>query len=96
MIGDNKKENKADIIEILENVNVIYVNGERTVFQAILLTDNGDIIFGRLLKVMEIDNYRSFRSIGCDEIFIEGGGIPKDNVKQIDGGIKKMVIKNFS
>ncbi len=92
MKEDNKINDTFEMIEILENATIIYDDGDREIFEAILLTDNG-VIFGWILKIEKTDNCKSISSIDCHEIFMEGGGIPKDNIKHIEGGIKKTVIK---
>ena len=80
-----KKENKFELIEILENATIIYKNGNREIFEAIYPTEYGEVIFGQIL-------YGSIED--CPGFFKECGGIPKDNIKSIVGGIKKTVVKN--
>ena len=92
MNDDNKKDDTFEMIEILENATIIYDDGDRAIFEAILLTDQG-VIFGQILIVEKTDLCKSISSIDCHEIFRECGGIPKDNIKSIEGGIKKKVFK---
>ena len=92
MNDDNKKDDTFEMIEILENATIIYDDGDRAIFEAILLTDQG-VIFGQILKVEKSDHCKSVNSIDCHEIFMECGGIPKENIKHIEGGIKKPVFK---
>ena len=92
MNNNNKKEDTFEMIEILENAAIIYDDGDREIFEAIFLTDN-EVIFGWILKIEKTDDCKSVSSIDCHEKFIESGGIPKDNIKHIKGGIKKKVFK---
>jgi hypothetical protein len=87
-----KKDDKFEIIEILENATIIYEDGKREIFEAIFLTDEGEIIFGQLLAVENTDLCESVNSIDCHDVFGECGGIPKDNIKSIEGGTKKNVL----
>lgn len=82
MYRENKKQNTFDIIEIFENVTIIYNDGIRELFDAIYL-DNNAVYTGKVLK---IDNL---------EVFLEGGGIPKNIIKHIEWNIKKKVFKNM-
>lgn len=87
-----KKDDKTEMIEILENATVIYEDGKREIFEAILLTDEGEIIFGQLLAVENTALCKSVNSIERHDVFGECGGIPKDNIKSIEGGTKKKVL----
>jgi len=89
----NKKIDTSEIIEIVENATIIYTEGKRAIFEAIFVTEEGEIIFGQIVKVEKTDYCRSAGSIDCHEIFIEWGGIPKDNINHIEGGIKKKVFR---
>ena len=62
-----------------------YEDGKREIFEAIYLTEYGEIIFGQIL-------YGSIED--CPGFFREYGGIPKDNIKSIEGGSKKIVVNN--
>ncbi len=95
MNDDNKKDDTFEMIEILENATMIYDDGDRAIFEAILLTDQG-VIFGQILKVEKSDHCKSVSSIDCHEIFMEYGGIPKDIIKSIEGGTKKTVFKKIT
>ena len=82
---NNKKDNNFKIIEVLENVAVIYQKGrqKKEVFDAIYL--NGDGIYtGYILKKNDISYY---------EEFIECGFIPNYNIKKIEGSAKRKVYK---
>jgi hypothetical protein len=96
MKKDNKKDDTFEMIEILENATIIYEDENRAIFEAIFLTDKGEIIFGRILAVEKTDLCKSVSSIDCHDIFRECGGIPKDNIKSIEGGTKKTVLKKIS
>ena len=78
-----KKDDKFGMIEILENATIIYKDTEREIFEAIFITDSRDIIFGQIL------------SNDSQDLFVECGGIPKDNIKSIEGGTKKMAYKKI-
>ena len=93
MNDDNKKDDTFEMIEILENATIIYDDENRAIFEAIFLTDKGVILIGRILKDEKTDHCKSIGSIDCHEIFMEDGGIPKENIKHIEGGIKKKVFK---
>jgi len=90
-----KKDDKFETIEILENATIIYDDGKRAIFEAIFLTDGGEIIFGQLRNVEKTDLCKSISSIDCHEIFRECGGIPKDNIRSIEDGAKKTVLKKY-
>jgi hypothetical protein len=78
-----KKKNNFELIEVLENVAVIYQRGreKKEVFDAIHM--NGDGIYtGYILK----KEGKSFY-----EEFIECGYIPKHNIKRIEGSVKRKV-----
>ena len=83
----DKKGNKSKTIKILENAMVIYKEGDRELFDAILITDK-EVIIGRIFR---IDKKRKCKEITCCEVFVESGGIPKKNIKCIEGGSKKVV-----
>ena len=92
-MNDNKKDDLFEIIEILENTIIIYKDGDRVIYEAVFLNREREIIFGKLLRDDELDLDNSIELSDCNEIFIEYGGIPKDNIKSIEGGIKKTVFK---
>ena len=89
-----KKDDKFEIIEILENATIIYEDGKREIFEAIFLTEHGEIIFGQILADEKVNLCKSVSSVDCHDIFMEYGGIPKDNIKSIEGGTRKTVLKN--
>ena len=95
-MNDNKKDAIFEIIEILENATIIYDDGNRAIFKAILLTDKREIIFGQILTFEKTDHCKSISSIDCHDVFRECGGIPKDIIKSIEGGIKKTVFKKIT
>ena len=64
-------------IEILEDAVVVYNSGEKEILNAINISDNG-VFTGHVVNHYE---------------FVEGGGIPKNNIKKIIGGKKRMVYK---
>ncbi len=71
---------KLKKIAILEDAVVVYSSGEREILKAINVSNNG-VFTGHLINHCE---------------FVEGGGIPKNNIKKIIGGKKRMVYKkNF-
>lgn len=94
MNKENKKNEAIETIEILENATIVYDDGNRTIFKAILLTNKREIIFGQILTVENVDHCKSIRDIDCHDVFKECGGIPKDIIKSIEGGTKKTVLKN--
>jgi hypothetical protein len=82
---NHKKNNKFELIEVIENVAVIYQRGreKKEVFDAIYL--NGDGIYtGYILKKAGNNFF---------EEFIECGFIPKHNIKNIEGSVKRKVYK---
>jgi hypothetical protein len=87
-----KKDKKFEMIEILENATIIYEDGKREIFEAFFLTEYGEIIFGHLLAYENTDLCKSVNGVDCQDIFMECGGIPKDNIKSIEGGNKKNVL----
>ena len=96
MNDKNKKDDTFEMIEILENATIIYDDGGRAIFETIHITDKGVILIGRILKDEKIGHCKSIGNIDCHEIFMEDGGIPKDNVKRIEGGTRKTVYKKKS
>ena len=96
MNDENRKDDTFEMIEILENATIIYDDGDKAIFEAIFLTDKREIIFGQILTVEKADHCKSVSSIDCHKIFMECGGIPKDNIKSIEGGTKKIVLKKIT
>jgi len=90
-----KKDDKFEMIEILENATLIYEDGKREIFEAIFLTEYGEIIFGQIVADEKVDLCKSVSSGDCHDIFREYGGIPKDNIKSIEGGSKKTVLRKY-
>ena len=70
-------QSKRKKIEILEDAVVVYNSGEKEILNAINISDNG-VFTGHVVNHYE---------------FVEGGGIPKNNIKKIIGGKKRMVYK---
>lgn len=84
-MNNYKKNKKFELIEVLENVAVIYQRGreKKEVFDAI--HKNGDGIYiGFILKKDDKNYY---------EEFIECGFIPNHNIKKIEGSVKRKVYK---
>ena len=50
MSDENKKEDAFEMIEILEKATVIYMDGNKDLFDAIHITDKG-VVVGRILKI---------------------------------------------
>jgi len=75
-----KADNIFEKIKIIQNPVVIYKNNNRELFEGIYLTDK-KIYTGYILN---------------NEIFVEGGFIPKHNVKQIISGIRRTIQKKKS
>jgi hypothetical protein len=73
------KQENRKKIEILVDAIVEFKNGEREIIEAINVRDT-IIITGHMIN---------------DNEFMEGGGIPKENVKKIIGGYKKLVKVRF-
>lgn len=78
MFENNKKNETYEIVEIFENVTIIYNDGIREVFDAIYQNNNA-VYTGTILK---INNH---------EVFVEGGGIPKNIIKNIEWKNKKKI-----
>ena len=91
-----RKHDELMKIEILENATIIYDDGDRAIFKAIFLNDKKVIIFGEILTIENQDRSKSYGNIDCYDVFLECGGIPKDNIKSIEGGTKKIVFKNVN
>lgn len=106
MVDDNNKDDEFELIEVLENVAVLYKRGKekKEVFDAIHINENG-IFTGYILKTDKIKpcNITRFTGrlkrkscINCSEEFIECGFIPKHNIKNIEGSSRRMVYKKKS
>jgi hypothetical protein len=80
MLKKKPNENEFEIIDILEMAKIIYFDGKKDVFEAIHITNEG-IHTGRI-----INNYE----------FLNGGFIPKENIKNIIGGIERKIRKRKS
>lgn len=87
MDNGNIEDVTLETIEILENAIVIYMDGSRKLFDAIHITNRG-VIIGYILR---LDNIEKCMGSTCCEVFVESGGIPKNNVKYIEGGVRKVV-----
>jgi len=105
MVDDNK-DDEFELIEVLENVALLYKRGKekKEVFDAIHINKNG-IFTGYILKTDKIKpcnitrftgRLRKKSCINCSEEFIECGFVPKHNIKQIEGSSKRMVYKKKS
>ena len=77
MNDKNKKDKSFETIEILENTIVIYSDGTREYYDAVQVIDNL-VIFGQIINHSE---------------FLPSGGIPKNSIRNIEGGMKKIVIR---
>ena len=75
-----KKDEPPEMIEILENAIVIFKDEVKRVVDAIQITDEG-VVTGFILN---------------REVFVEGGFIPKRNIKHIEGGTKRSVYEKKS
>ena len=73
-------ENEFEIIDILEMAQIIYSGGKKDIFEAVHIVDEG-IYIGRIRNHDE---------------FINGGFIPKRNIKQIKGGTRRKIRKKKS
>jgi hypothetical protein len=84
-MNNTKKDNTLELIEVLENVAVIYQRGreKKEVFDAIHV--NGDGIYTGYVQKKTSKN--------CYEEFIECGYIPNHNIKKIEGTTKRKVYK---
>ena len=76
------KPNKKEfeIINILQMAKIIYNDGKMDIFNAIYKANDG-VYTGRIINQNE---------------FINGGFIPKQNIKKIIGGIQKKMLKKKS
>ena len=83
----DKNNLKFEIIEIIENVAVIYHRGKekKEVFDAIYITKDG-VFTGFILKKYDNNFY---------EEFIECGYIPNHNIKTIEGSARRKVYKRL-
>ena len=77
MLKKKLNENEFEIIDILEMAQIIYYDGKMEIFYAIHITDEG-IHTGRIINNIE---------------FINSGFIPKENIKNIIGGIERKIKK---
>ena len=80
MLRKKQDSNEFEIINILEMAQIIYSDGKKDIFEAIHITNEG-IHTGRI-----INNYE----------FLNGGFIPKENIKKIIGGIERKIRKRKS
>ena len=101
MADENKNDKTFEMIEIVKDAIVTYNDGDKRLFDAIHITDRG-IFTGHILKIDKTDLFRVADFIGrakaqiyanCRELFIEGGGIPEDNVICIKGGTRRAMFK---
>ena len=102
-MNDDKNDFIFEVIEVLENVAVIYEKGKekKEVFNAIHINEEG-IFTGYILKKGKTDtpknkglmsHLRKKSSINSFEEFIESGFIPKYNIKKIEGSSRRKVYK---
>ena len=103
---NDKIDFKFEVIEVLENVAVIYEKGreKKEVFDAVHINKEG-IFTGYILKKEKTDtpknkgfmsHFRKKSIINSFEEFIESGFIPKYNIKKIEGSSRKKVYKRKS
>jgi hypothetical protein len=76
----NQNVNGFEIIDVVEMVQIIYNDGKMDIFKAIYKANEG-VYTGRILNQHE---------------FVNGGFIPKQNIKKIKGGIERKIIKKKS
>lgn len=72
-----KQKDKFEKIEILQNIIVIYKNKEKEHFDALYKTNTG--VFTGNIK--------------GNNIFVEGGFLPKFNIKYVKYEVKRVVYK---
>ena len=82
------------IIEILENVTIIYDDWKRELFDAIYINDRR-VITGRILKIIKPRSYIAYGCNTCHDTFVDSGVIPINNIKSIEGGTKKKLLKKL-
>jgi hypothetical protein len=70
-------QTKRKKIEIIQNAVVLYTDGEMERINAIYVNKNG-VFTGHITNNNE---------------YMEGGGIPKNNIRKIIGGKKRIVYK---
>ncbi len=98
-----KKNNHFELIEVIENVAVIYKMGreKKEVFDAIHINKEG-IFTGFILKKEKTNSFNNKGLMGrlrkksyysFFEEFIECGFIPNHNIKKIQGSVKRKVYK---
>ena len=80
MLRNKQDKNEFEIINILEMAKIIYNDGKMDIFNAIYRANEG-VYTGRIINQNE---------------YINGGFIPKENIKKIIGGIKKKMFKKIS
>jgi len=73
-------KNEFEIIDIIELAQIIYNDGKEDIFNAIQKANEG-VYTGRIINQNE---------------FINGGFIPKQNVKKIIGGIERKIRRKKS
>ena len=91
-MNHEKKDEPPEMIEILENAIVIYINGNRELFDAIHIIHR-KVIIGRILR---LDKTEKCKYISCCELFVGIGCIPKNNIKSIEGGTKRWVLNKVN
>jgi hypothetical protein len=73
-------DNEFEVITILEMAKIVYSDGKMDIFNAIHKANEG-VYIGRIINQNE---------------FIDGGFIPKENIKKIFGGTKRKMLKRKS
>jgi hypothetical protein len=73
-------ENEFEIIDILEMVQIVYNDGKMDIFKAVHITEEG-VYTGRITN---------------NDEFVNGGFIPKQIIKKINGGTERKIRKKKS
>ena len=77
MLKKTSNENEFEIIDILEMAQIIYIDGKMDIFKAIYKANEG-VYTGRIINQNE---------------FVNGGFIPKQIIKRINGGTERKIRK---
>lgn len=92
MNDENKKAKKTcETIEVVEGAIVVYIEGQKELFDVVQITDRG-VIIGRILKI----NKKERPYVKCREVFMESGFIPSGNIIRIEGGTRRKICKQKS
>lgn len=100
MNNESVNENNYEIIEIIENVKIIYKCGKKDFFGAVHMTDEG-VFTGRIVTVKknnifsiitDSDNRKEKSFFYGHEVFIECGFIPIIKIYEIKGDSKRKIL----